>query len=180
MSRFLAVPGMGTMYGFFQACLPDEDKSSLWGVGWAYYKRAPTTQTQHGRTVDSGRWPSRSGFTSDPAGWMPACGACDRSCSAPGDFENWSAQWGGTQAQKFIMGTTKDASSVPIGGAIVQSFVTSTDAYVSETTSDDNGRYESPTTNVGVAHYLVAYIAGSPDRAGTTVNTLIPTNRDGT
>lgn len=78
------------------------------------------------------------------------------------------------------MGTTKDASSVPIGGAVVQTFVTSTDAYVSETTSDDNGRYEAGTPNAGVAHYLVAYIPGSPDRAGTTVNTLIPTNRDGT
>jgi hypothetical protein len=179
VSNFLAVPGMATQYGNFQATLFDDESNDLWGMGWSYYKRAPRTRTQHGNSVDGGRWPSRGGFSSDPAGWNPMIGM-DASSSAPGDYDNWSAAFGGQQCQKFIMGTTKDASSNIIGGAVVQSFVTSTDTYVSETTSDDNGRYESPTTNVGVAHYLVAYIPGSPDRAGTTVNTLIPTNRDGT
>lgn len=178
MSRFLAVPGMGTGYGFFQACLPDEDRSTLWRRDWNYYQRAPTTMPEYGSGSFEGRWPSRGGFQTDPAGGVSVMG--DAGSHNAGDYANWEAQYGGTQTQKFIMGTTKDANSNIIGGAVVQSFVTSTDAYVSETTSDGNGRYESPTTNVGVAHYLVAYIVGAPDRAGTTVDTLIPTNRDGT
>lgn len=177
MSGFLAVPGMGTVYGFFQATLFDEDKDDRYSTRqYGYMGRGAASREQFGFGEIKARWPSRSGFVVDPASAF----SLNDTASHPGDFSPWLVADGGSQAQKFIMGTTKDASSNIIGGAIVQSFVTSTDAYVSETTSDGNGRYESPTTNAGVAHYLVAYIAGSPDRAGTTVNTLIPTNRDGT
>ena len=62
MSRFLAVPGMGTMYGFWQASLPDEDKSSLWDRNWTYYGRSPTTCPQFGQGVRTGKWPSSGGF----------------------------------------------------------------------------------------------------------------------
>jgi hypothetical protein len=53
---------------------------------------------------------------------------------------------------------------------------TVTDVRIDTTTSDANGLYEfryagqPPTT-----YYLVAYKAGSPDVAGTTVNTLVGT-----
>ena len=46
--------------------------------------------------------------------------------------------------------------------------------------SRTDGSYDLPTNFPGVNHYVVAYIAGSPDRAGTTANTLVPTNIDGT
>jgi hypothetical protein len=37
--------------------------------------------------------------------------------------------------------------------------------------SDAGGKYSIP-VNIGIQHYAVAYLAGSPDVAGTTVNTL--------
>lgn len=79
---------------------------------------------------------------------------------------------GGAQAKKVI-GLTLDSVGAVCANAIVQGFVTATDAYVGEVTSDTGGYYELPTTNAG-AHYLVAYKAGSPDIAGTTVNTIVP------
>jgi hypothetical protein len=57
--------------------------------------------------------------------------------------------------------------------------VTSTDVYTGEAQSRADGSYAVPTQYPGVAHYMVAYIPGSPDRGGTTVNTLIPANLDG-
>lgn len=86
----------------------------------------------------------------------------------------------GNGATKFIMGQCLDESSVAVSGAIVQGFLTATDAFVAEIACDASGLYELPTPNPGAAHYLVAYRAGAPDIAGTTVNTLTPTNRDGT
>jgi hypothetical protein len=80
---------------------------------------------------------------------------------------------GGSQVKKII-GTTKDSSGSNLGNCIVQGFLTSTDVCVGQTTSDTGGYYELPTSYAGVAHYLVAYKAGSPDVAGTSVNTLVP------
>jgi hypothetical protein len=69
---------------------------------------------------------------------------------------------------------------VPVANAIVQGYVTSTDAYVGEVQANNDGTYTLGTETLpGVAHYLVAYKPGSPDIAGTTVNTLTSTNVDG-
>jgi hypothetical protein len=78
------------------------------------------------------------------------------------------------------MGKCKDSVNAGVSGAIVQGFITATDAYVGETTADSLGNYELGTPYPATNHYLVAYRAGSPDIAGTTVNTLQPTNKDGT
>ena len=43
-----------------------------------------------------------------------------------------------------------------------------------------NRKIPGTDTPAGTQHYLVAYKPGSPDTAGTTVNTLTPTNVDGT
>lgn len=86
----------------------------------------------------------------------------------------------GNGATKFIRGVCKDSGGNTVSGAIVQGFLTATDAYVGETACDSYGNYELGTPYPGAAHYLVAYRAGSPDISGTTVNTLLPTNRDGT
>ena len=86
---------------------------------------------------------------------------------------------GGSQL-KYIIGTCYDSVGGTVSGATVQGFVTATDTFVRETTADSNGRYELGTEYPATNHYLVAYRAGSPDIAGTTVNTLQGTNRDGT
>lgn len=80
----------------------------------------------------------------------------------------------GGQGQLKIRGTTRDSSGVAMSSCIVQCFRTSDDLFVSECTSDGAGYFEALTPYSGVAHYLVCYKAGSPDIAGTSVNTLIP------
>jgi hypothetical protein len=98
-----------------------------------------------------------------------------------GMYEPYSCDGEGTQTKRFLRGITKDATLAVVANAIVQGFVTSTDAFVGEVTSGADGTYTLGTETVaGVQHYLVAYKAGSPDIAGTTVNTLTSTNVDGT
>jgi len=94
-------------------------------------------------------------------------------------FEPYSQDGAGTQSIKFVQGLVVDDSGNAVPGATIQGFVTSTDAYTGEAQSREDGSYAVPTQNPGVAHYLVAYIPGSPDRGGTSVNTLIPANLDG-
>lgn len=77
---------------------------------------------------------------------------------------------GGGGWLKFT-GVTKDSGGSPLGGATVQLIHTSDDAFIQQQTSDPVGNYAvySPYAD---GHYLVAYLPGSPDVAGTTVNTL--------
>lgn len=110
---------------------------------------------------------------SDGAGWYDL--------SMKDLYEPYSCDGDGTQTKRFIKGITKDSVGATVANAIVQGFVTSTDAYVGEVTSGEDGTYTLGTETIpGVQHYLVAYKAGSPDIAGTTVNTLTSTNVDGT
>jgi len=68
-----------------------------------------------------------------------------------------------------------------VANAIVQGFVTASDAFVGEVTANEDGTYVLGTEQLKkTPHYIVAYKAGSPDISGTTVNTLLPTNVDGT
>lgn len=70
-----------------------------------------------------------------------------------------------------LSGVTRDAAGSPLGTCIVQEFRTADDSYVHQTTSDASGNYAIPASNL-LQHFLVAYKPGSPDVAGTTVNTL--------
>lgn len=100
---------------------------------------------------------------------------------APGVFEPYSCDGPGNQTLKFLKGQCIDASAAVIPGATVQAFRTSDDTFAGyEVQSREDGTYDLATNFPGVNHYIVAYIAGSPDRAGTTVNTLVPANIDGT
>jgi len=125
-----------------------------------------------------GLWPRSQMMGSDTD--IPM-GMLGQSSDNSGEFEPWSAHGSGTQTVKFIKGTTFDNVGAPLANAVVQGFVTSTDAFVGQVTSNTDGTYILPTHNTAAtAHYVVAYKAGSPDVAGTTVNTILPTNVDGT
>lgn len=72
-----------------------------------------------------------------------------------------------------ISGITKDSTGTPLGSCVVDLFTTPDDVIRDTTTSNASGEYTlsgnvTPSTN----QYAVAYKAGSPDVAGTTVNTL--------
>lgn len=178
-----AVPGTNTIYATMQASIArSDDESSVMADPRSSYRLRGMLTREQGWTHRGGRWPSSRGmgFYSDPAAPSSMIFGGDECCAAPGDFEPWRFGNQGTQSLKFIMGTCKDSVGGTVSGAIVQGFITATDAFVGETTADSNGRYELGTPNPGTQHYLVAYRAGAPDIAGTTVNTLTPTNRDGT
>ena len=76
-----------------------------------------------------------------------------------------------------ISGVTRDATGTPLAGCTVHCLRSDTDEIVDRQVSDASGNF-FVTIPVGLSQtqtvywYLVAYLAGSPDRAGTTVNTL--------
>ncbi|MGD0591086.1 MAG: hypothetical protein ABSA44_09845 [Bacteroidota bacterium] len=71
-----------------------------------------------------------------------------------------------------ITGTTKDSSGNALAGCTVHLFDASVDILISIVQSDASGAFMflvSPSTTC----YILAYKTGSPDVAGTTVNTLM-------
>jgi hypothetical protein len=77
-----------------------------------------------------------------------------------------------TRTPFLIFGVTKDSTSTPLAACTVQLFQTVGDVFVGELVSDASGNYAF-TVSPGIAYYIVAYKAGAPDVAGTTVNTLL-------
>ena len=97
------------------------------------------------------------------------------------DYFTDPPMWDGGQSLKFLKGLCVDTSDVALMGVNVQAFRTSDDAFAGyEVQSREDGSYDLATNFPGVNHYAVAYLPGVPDRAGTTVNTLVPANIDGT
>jgi hypothetical protein len=72
-----------------------------------------------------------------------------------------------------ISGVTRDASGNALAGCSVKLYRTATDVEVDVTTSDGSGAYSFPNVTAQDGYYVVAYLPGSPDVAGTTVNTLL-------
>ena len=101
-------------------------------------------------------------FFGDPAGQSVFRGA---------SWGNKLAPWRGSTNWKRITGITKDINDAVVGGATVKVYRTFDDSLLGTTVSAADGAYE-----IGVSDlfncYLVAYKAGSPDIAGTTVNTV--------
>lgn len=101
----------------------------------------------------------------------------DWSANAPTIWDytvyNYTAGYGGKR--NIITGTTIGAGGAILGSCTVKLYETPTDLIM------DTGVISDATTGVYVATspnstncYAVAYKAGSPDVAGTTVNTLTP------
>jgi hypothetical protein len=175
--NMISVPAANNFWSYVQMQWIRE--TALETLTFPITKQQCTTRETDHWTRDKGYWPNRSGFTHDPAD--PSCLVLTQEIGeATGDFEPWRFGRGGSQNLKFVMGRCVDSGSTPVPNAVVQIFRTSTDEFQRETTADQSGYYEAGTDKVGEGHYLVAYKAGSPDIAGTTVNTLTPTNRDGT
>lgn len=71
-----------------------------------------------------------------------------------------------------ISGVTRDSNGSALGSCVVQLFRTPSDVLVCEKVSDVSGNYLFENPGSG-PFYIVAYKQGSPDVAGTSVNTLI-------
>jgi hypothetical protein len=81
-------------------------------------------------------------------------------------------------SQKFvgnfiIEGVTRDKSSNILGGCTVDLFSTIDDIKRGFAVSDNNGYFKITLGNDSYhAYYMVAYLAGSPDVSGITINTI--------
>lgn len=136
-------------------------------------------------------WQARAPKTwKDPNRWVSLWprgqfGMCGNDGSGPAVMGGWgfqpfSCDGPGTQTTKFLKGQCVDSSDVALSGVVVQGFRTSDDQYLGyDVQSRDDGSYDLPSNLPASASYVVAYLAGSPDRGGTTLNTLTPTNIDG-
>jgi len=177
-----AVPGTNTIYATMQATIPRPmaEDCDLWDVRFAMRSQLPRATPERGWSFLGGRWPASSGFISDPAYPCSLMLNGDLASGPDADFEPRNVLGVGNASAKYIMGQCKRATGEALAGATIQCFRTADDALESEAISADDGRFECvcPKDPTG-AHYLVAYYA-SGNLAGTTVNTLIPTWRDGT
>jgi hypothetical protein len=72
-----------------------------------------------------------------------------------------------------LSGVSRDSAGATLGLCRVMIFRTEDKAFVMETTSDASGNW-SVSLLVGGPFFLVEYLAGAPDRAGTSLNTLAP------
>jgi hypothetical protein len=70
-----------------------------------------------------------------------------------------------------LTGTTRDSTGATLGNCRVHLF-NSADVEIAETVSDGAGAFSFTTAQNSGTYYLVAYLPGSPDVAGTTKNTL--------
>lgn len=77
-----------------------------------------------------------------------------------------------TPDRYVITGVTKDSTGAALGLVTVDLFDTANDIIRATTISDANGNYLVD-AQINTTYYLVAYKAGAPDVAGTTVNTLV-------
>jgi hypothetical protein len=72
-----------------------------------------------------------------------------------------------------IAGVTRDQVGAILGSCVVHLFRTSDDVEIAQATSAADGSFSFPVPDNTTSYYIVAYKVGSPDRAGTTVNTLV-------
>ena len=72
-----------------------------------------------------------------------------------------------------ISGVTKDSTGAILGNCEVDLFESVGDRFMEETSSDSSGNYYFKSPLRTKNYYVVAYKTGSPDVAGTTVNTLV-------
>lgn len=93
-----------------------------------------------------------------------------------GNVSDWCWEWTkvakGVHARLLISGTTKDATGNPLGGVTVDLYDAPTKTLVDTVTSDAGGYYVTGTP-YSTAVFANAYLTGSPDVAGTTVDLFV-------
>ena len=149
--------------------IPDEDNNDLWQPrsGYSYQMRGARSNRDHGNW--RALWPVSRLMSGDP-GEVAILGM---DASEGGRFEPISVLEGGSSRLYFIHGVCVDGSSNPLGGAVLDLFLTASDVWVSTGGTDSNGIYSLGTPYIGENHYIVANY-GPNTLVGASVNTLQP------
>lgn len=80
--------------------------------------------------------------------------------------------------QYTLSGITRDSTGAVLPNCVVDAYETTTDLPRGATVSDAFGVYQIHVAGFeGEQFYARAYLAGAPDVAGTTVNTLVAESR---
>jgi hypothetical protein len=72
----------------------------------------------------------------------------------------------------FLFGVSRDSAGAILANCTVMIFRTEDKSFIGQTVSDGVGAWSYSIT-VGGPFFLVEYLVGTPDRAGTSVNTLV-------
>lgn len=92
----------------------------------------------------------------------------------PPDYSFWTRRWNTGAPWVKITGTTRDAAGAALPACTVKLFRTADDVKVDQTVSDGSGNFSFTMIATTATFYIVAYLAGGPDREGGTVNSLLP------
>ena len=169
--------GYSAWQGTLQHCFDDR----LYLIpSYDWQRRGPKTWRDRNQWLSY--WPTRGvavcGGIEPGQAYCPIGSGIDDG-AAP--FEPFSCDGEGSSIFRFMRGTCVDADNNAVANAIVQAFRTDTDAFLGQVQANNDGTYLlAVDVPAGTQIYLVAYKQGSPDIGGTTVNTLTPTNVDGT
>ena len=72
-----------------------------------------------------------------------------------------------------VAGVTRDAGGAALGNCRVDLFVSATDMLVASQVSDAAGNFSFAQPGAG-PFFIIAYLSGTPDIGGTSLNTLMP------
>jgi len=100
--------------------------------------------------------------------WGPS-----RTLPVPVDGGSWFPQSDWAASNRALTGVSRDSTGAILGSCVIDLFVSGSDQLWARTVSDGSGVFSFGNPGTG-PFYIVAYKAGSPDVAGTTVNTLLP------
>ena len=110
-----------------------------------------------------GRWEVRPLTTADPATGLPT--PVRQGMAVNSQRQLFRKFW-------RISGVTRDKDGNALASCRVELFETESDALLYSTTSDGSGAFSFSVPTGGWNWWLRAYKAGSPDLAGTTVDTV--------
>lgn len=154
----------------------DEEKSDLFKQTMPYnYNMRNSENWPFVSALWQGCWPS-SAFISGDQSWE--AGPMFGSDLSTGN--GWNTAWelpscsmGGMHRDYFVMGNVTGPAGTPLAACNVELFLTSTNAYVSQGTTDSNGNYMLATPFTGAQHFIYANYANGT-YVGSSGNTLTP------
>jgi hypothetical protein len=109
---------------------------------------------------------ANAGIACQGGAWLPVLGGeciAQTMKARPGAWTRYS-----------LTGVSRDSNGAALGACSVKVFLTGNDTKQFETVSDASGNWSIDVGANPGPFYLVEYKVGSPDRAGTSLNTNVP------